>query len=227
MESTGIEAASGYLYEDTGSGDVLSVKVESDRLVPMKTPISDKWECFNYITYDPIAGDEVRDDGGPYLHSIIIRRRQARVLVLARSRMVASSLVRELLGKAFNYRLQRVQIDVNCLVSNLLNPNDESEYTLTQSHAKAIEYEGALETASFYGENLALSNIFNEVAKRTNVTFYACGLKNGANGADALKVSSNGGVTFPRSDEIGLREGLAALSFLQKGGYTRSRDLSF
>lgn len=178
------------------------------------------WEHYCFKTVKPLLHEEISMRDGMFSYRLLCRRSRSRFILLAESRGIVSEFINTQLNKHYRTHYRKVDIGIQKLILDYLHAENDSEYTLCQAYARVVEFKNALDSLSFYGNDLAASAIFNDCALHKNIEFHACGLRLRTTRTETLRVNSYGGISFPQIGDDGLRNGLKALNYLSRTGYT-------
>jgi hypothetical protein len=176
------------------------------------------WEIYSYHSPEPLRGEE--PEAGAFIYLVVCRRSGSRLLVLGSGREIVPYLLERELNLMFSPQLRRVQIGIDPLVKAITKI--PGEYVLSFAHARVPAYGANLRSVSFYGDDLANARFFKDHIEL--MTFFTCGLRHAVGGAEIVRLSTDGAISFIFTDAERVREVERVLHFLRTEGYLDSEN---
>src|SRR6185369_6049102 len=128
------------------------------------------WERYTYMSTNPLNNEDPTEVAGPYKYAILCRRSRDRILILGESSRVVETLLTKEFTQVFAPHLRSIPIAIVRLVKAFTrNP---PIYALTYAHAKVPGSLVNLKHVSFYGDDLGVAPLFNELLDE--LTFISC-----------------------------------------------------
>jgi hypothetical protein len=176
-----------------------------------------RWLLLTFASNTPLIDPRVETP--PYLYPIYYRQSFRRALILGHRRHIAEEFLKTVSLLNHMHPLEAVYVDVQGLISLICSK--PGAYAVTYLHARTSGLGSSLRSLSFYGDDVTGSSLYREHA--LSLLAHTCGLRDvyadRRSVSEAIRLSTDGGVSFYYSQLEELTAAEAALTFIYRGGF--------
>jgi len=203
----------GWIHPESSEETLLKLK-------PIKTfaPIhNSNWYLATFLSERALIDPDVENP--PFEYPIYYRQSSRRALILSPRKSIVDEFLRLVCTKNNLPSLEAVYIDVQRLVQAIRS--EPGRYAVTYLHARTSGLGSSLKSLSFYGEDVTGASLYRAHAQ--SLLSHTCGLRDvyadKRSLTEAVRVSSEGSVSFYFSNHEDLGAAEKAIGFMFKNGF--------
>ena len=176
-----------------------------------------QWYLLKFVSDMPLIDPKV--EVPPYMYPIYYRQSSRRALILSHRKHIAEEFLKIITSFNRIPLLEAVYIDVQGLVS--LACAKPSSYAITYLHARTTGLGSSIRSLSLYGDDVTGSSLYRDHA--VSLLAHTCGLRDvyadRRTAAEAIRLSTDGAVSFYYGQRDDLTAAEKALNFIYKRGF--------